>query len=55
MLDLFSASSLKQQYAGRHVAPRGHINPIPSQPVFVLNPYSNMTSRIRYTNKGIFE
>ena len=29
-LSFFRASSLKQQYASRHVAPRGHINPIPS-------------------------
>jgi len=33
-LDLYSASSLKQQSAGRHVAPLGHIILIPSQPVF---------------------
>ena len=31
-----SASSMKQQSAGRHVASLGHINPIPSQPVFDL-------------------
>ena len=29
-LDFFSASSLKQQSAGRHVAPLGHIILIPS-------------------------
>ena len=34
-LDFYSASSLKQQSAGRHVAPLGHIFLIPSQPVFV--------------------
>jgi hypothetical protein len=34
--DLHSASSLKQQSAGRHVSPLGHIIPIPSQPVFDL-------------------
>ena len=33
-LNFYSASSLKQQSAGRHVAPLGHIIPIPSQPVF---------------------
>jgi hypothetical protein len=38
-LDFFSASSLKQQSAGRHVAPLGHIISIPSQPVFALSPY----------------
>jgi hypothetical protein len=43
-LDFYSASSLKrasslkQQSAGRHVAPLGHIILIPSQPVFVLPP-----------------
>jgi len=35
-LDFYGASSLKQQSAGRHVAPLGHI--IPSQPVFALSP-----------------
>ena len=33
-LDFYSASSLKQQSAGRHVAPLEHIILIPSQPVF---------------------
>jgi hypothetical protein len=37
-LDLYSASSLKQQSAGRNVAPLGHIILIPSQPVFALSP-----------------
>ena len=37
-LDFYSASSLKQQSAGRHVAPLGHIILIPSQPVFALSP-----------------
>ena len=36
-LDLYSASSLTQQSAGRHVAPLGHIILIPSQPVFALS------------------
>ena len=35
---LNSASTLKQQYADRHVAPLGHIILIPSQPVFALSP-----------------
>jgi len=35
-LDFYSASSLKQQSAGRHVAPIGYIILIPSQSVFVL-------------------
>jgi hypothetical protein len=37
-LDFYSASSLKQQPTGRHVAPLGHIIPIPSQPVLALSP-----------------
>ena len=37
-LDFHSASSLKQQSAGRHIAPIGHIILIPSQPVFALSP-----------------
>jgi hypothetical protein len=36
-LDFYSASLLKQQYVGRHVAPFEHIILIPSQPVFLLN------------------
>ena len=38
VLDFYSASSLKQQSADRHVAPLGHIILIPSQPVFALTP-----------------
>jgi hypothetical protein len=37
-LDFYSASLLKQQSAGRRVAPLGHIILIPSQPVFALSP-----------------
>ena len=37
-LDFYSASSLKQKSADSHVAPLGHIIPIPSQPVFALSP-----------------
>ena len=33
-LDFYSASLLKQQSTGRHVAPLVHIILIPSQPVF---------------------
>jgi hypothetical protein len=36
-LDFYSASSLKQQSAGRRVAPLGYIL-IPSQPVLALSP-----------------
>jgi hypothetical protein len=44
MLGFYSASSLKQRSAGRHVAPRGHIILIPSQPVFALSPYCRVLS-----------
>jgi hypothetical protein len=43
-LDIFSASSLKQQSAGRYVAPLGHIILIPSRPVFDLSPDCCMLS-----------
>ena len=33
-LDFYSASSLKQHSAGRHIAPLGYIILIPNQPVF---------------------
>jgi len=41
-LDFHSASSLKQQSAGRHVPPLGHIILIPSQPVFALFKLQNL-------------
>ena len=37
-LDFYSVTSLKQQSAGRNVAPLAHIILIPSQPVFALSP-----------------
>jgi hypothetical protein len=37
-LDLYGASSLKQQSAGRHVAPLGHIILISSQRIFAISP-----------------
>ena len=37
-IDFYSASSLKQQSTGRHVAPLGHIILILSKPVFALTP-----------------
>jgi len=43
-LDLYSASSLKQQSVGRHVAPLEHIILIPSQPVFSLFPENCLLS-----------
>jgi hypothetical protein len=36
-LDFYSASSLKEQYADRHVAPLWHIILIPSQSIFALS------------------
>jgi hypothetical protein len=36
-LDFYSARSLKQQSAGRHVAPLGHIILILTQEVFILS------------------
>ena len=39
-LDFYSTSSLKQQSAGRNVAPLWHIIMIQSQPVFALTPYA---------------
>jgi hypothetical protein len=37
-LDFYSANSLKQQSAGRHVSTLRQIIRIPSQPVFALSP-----------------
>jgi hypothetical protein len=37
-LDFYSASSLKQHSADKHVDPLGHIILTPSQPVFTLTP-----------------
>ena len=37
-LDLYSASALKQESAGKHMAPLGHIILIPSQAVLDLTP-----------------
>ena len=37
---IYSASSLKHQSMHTHVAPFGHILPIPSEPVFALTPQS---------------
>ena len=37
-MNFYSANSLKQQSAGRHVAPLRHIILIPSQIVFALSP-----------------
>jgi len=37
-LDFYSDSSLKRQFADKHVAPLRQIIPIPGQPVFALSP-----------------
>ena len=50
-MDFYSASSLKQQSAGRHIAPLGHIILISSQPVFAVTPYCCVLSgEATYTN-----
>jgi hypothetical protein len=36
-MDFYGASSLKEQSAGRHIAPLGHIILIPGQSVFALS------------------
>jgi hypothetical protein len=38
LLDLYSASSLKQPSANRHVAPLRHIILVHNQPVFAISP-----------------
>ena len=45
-LNFHSASSLKQQSAGRHIAPLGHIILIPSRPVFALSEEATNTNFI---------
>ena len=49
-LDFYSASSLKQQFAGRHIAPLGHIILIPSQPVC----YCVLSGEATNTNFKVF-
>jgi hypothetical protein len=44
LLNLYKASSLKQQSADRHVIPLGHIILIQSQPVFALSLYCYIVS-----------
>ena len=54
-LDFYSASSLKQQSVGRHVAPLGHIILIPSQPVFALSSYCcGLSDEATNTNVIVF-
>ena len=54
-LDFYSASSLKQQSADRHVASLGYIILIPSQPVFALSPYCCVLSgEAKNTNFIVF-
>jgi len=43
-LDFYSASSLKQQSADRHVVPLRHIILISSQPIFALTPKCSVLS-----------
>ena len=51
--DLHSATSLKQYYVGRHVAPFRHINMISSQPVFALSPLCYVLSGDAVNNNCI--
>ena len=53
----YSASLLKQQFAGRHVTPLEHIILIPSQSVFTLSPLyctlsgeATNTTQVGHTN-----
>ena len=57
LLDFYSACSLKQQSADRHVAHLGHIIPILSQPVFALSPtyyYCLLSREATNTNLIVF-
>ena len=55
-LDFYSGSSLKQQSAGRHVAPLGHIHLIQSQPVLALTSFKAAccSKEARNTNFVVF-
>ena len=47
----YSASSLKQESADRHVAPLGHIILIPNQPIFALSPQCcGLSGKVTNTN-----
>jgi hypothetical protein len=50
-LDFYSASSLKQQSVGRHVAPLGHFILIPSQPMFALERFNQQSIEFLCFNK----
>jgi hypothetical protein len=52
-LDLYSASSLKQQSANRHVTLFGHILLIPTRPVFARS-FSLMLGTLQRSNKYQF-
>ena len=54
-LDCYSASSLEQQFADRHVAPLWYVIVIPSQPVITLtNLYCVLSGEATNTNFMIF-
>jgi hypothetical protein len=53
-LDIYSASTLKQQSEGRHVSPLEHIILIPSQPVFALTPKCVLSGEAKNTNFIVF-
>ena len=50
---LHSASSLKQKSADRHVAPLGHIIPIPSQPVFLFLLNAGRSTKYQLNSLGL--
>ena len=53
-LDFYSASSLKQQFGGRHVAPLWNIIMILSQPVFDLSPECMLSEEATHANFIVF-
>jgi hypothetical protein len=52
-LDFYSASSLKQQSANRHVAPLRHIILNPSQPVFAVEATNTNFIAFGLTQSGL--
>ena len=53
-LDFYIVLTLKQQSAGKHVAPLWHIIMIPSQPVISLSPWCCVLSRETINTNFIF-
>jgi hypothetical protein len=53
-LDLYCASSLKQQSTYRHVATLAHIILIPGQTIFPLTPWCVLSGEAAHTNIIVF-